>query len=771
MKSPKSQTTSETIPVERLQFKTLMLGNPNYFGNFPNLGGKVVKQQTFDTKYEELTCLGLQPQQNRLEAVVNIKQHTGYDTDACGIGSREYVRFFVQQGASWVDLGLASFDVYNISSTPLPLCYTASVDFSAARKFCFTENIAPVRAILSWGIEPPAGNPNFNPTWGNVLNARVQVEPELLYEVPIAQLVAEGLLTLPPEVQAAIDMTKELPAATAAPLSYSQLKTLYAQKSVPGSRFGFVQALKLQNGPVLSALPAVQPSAANNLLTAGADLAAILAAIESQSGNTTYEEMTCAGYNPETRELAAVIEIKLNEGYSGGLCTAGSTEYVSFFASIGGSWQALGTASVNVHDLAAVSPGNPITYAVFRISNLTEMPCETLTGVPLRAILSWQVQPTGPNFVPVWGNTINTEVQPQIGVSVGEGEQIQLMRLGGVTVDFISDTTFLATEPTPSNVPPSVAGDCDGCDSPFGGEIIVEGDFVPKIDVFDHVTGMVLPGAKPIIYQVWVERTDVPSAPFQLTNSFGIAIWPPSAPFPPVNFTQSVVPAPGPVTGGAPGAQYYWYYESNLQAVNPRTLAVFEAGGLTEGNYQVQVLGWIWDTSSSSYVSIPSQSKTIHVYNGYPHTELFASPSGVVSVVEYRPQVSISLTSIVDCGNATVGTVIEGTYSVMDNFFGAVTIALEPIEVGGVVQFENTPVLSNWTGNAECLPGPAQNQIFYDGTNTHGTSGTFTLATTGMTPCGYTLSIYAQDRAIVNSDCQYHWNQIGVGFCLVAILG
>jgi hypothetical protein len=124
----------------------------------------VVLQKAFDTAYEQLTCLGLQPQQAQLQAVVNIKQNTGYGTDACGTGSQEYVRFFVQQGASWVDLGVASFDVYNIASTPLPLSYTASVDFSAAREFCFTENIAPVRAILSWALShPPATQISLRP--------------------------------------------------------------------------------------------------------------------------------------------------------------------------------------------------------------------------------------------------------------------------------------------------------------------------------------------------------------------------------------------------------------------------------------------------------------------------------------------------------------------------------------------------------------------------------------------------------------------------------
>ena len=73
------------IVPERANFKTLILGNPNYFGTFPKLGAPV-KPKSFDTAFEQLMCLGLNPQQDRLEAVVDIKRNSGYNTDACGGG-------------------------------------------------------------------------------------------------------------------------------------------------------------------------------------------------------------------------------------------------------------------------------------------------------------------------------------------------------------------------------------------------------------------------------------------------------------------------------------------------------------------------------------------------------------------------------------------------------------------------------------------------------------------------------------------------------------
>ena len=709
-KGPKSIVSTPSahevsIAPERSTFSTLILGNPNYFGTFPKLGGKVILKKAFDTAFEEVTCLGLQPNQARLEAVVNIKQTTGYGTDPCGDGSVEYVRFFVQDTMGWHDLGLQSFHVYNIAAGAHPLSYCASVDFTEGRKFCFTENIVNVRAILSWNLAPTAGDPNFMPPWGNVLDARVQVAPEFLIPITLETLVAEKLVLVNPQALQVVDTAQKLPPKEQKPLEFAELKTLYAKTDVPSHRFGFKQAQKILASPIASNLPVVTEAfktapVVSATLTAGDELGAILGGIVKSSGDTTFEQLMCAGFNPETRELEAVVQIKKNAGYSGGLCSAGSTEYVSFFGFIGGAWQSLGTGTVNVHDLAAVTPGNPLMYAVYRVSNLTEAACAAVAGVPLRAILSWEQQPTGPDFVPVWGNIVNTQVQPIIGETL-PGEHIRLMRLGSVSVNGISDVNGLAN-------PTGIAGDCVGNNSPFGGEIIVEGDFTPKIDVFNHTTGVVLPGAKPIIYQVWVTRTDVVSAPVQLTNPFGIGLFPPDALFPPLPFTQSVQPAPGTVIGGIPGTQYYQYMESDLQAVNPRTLAAFEAGGLAEGDYFVEVRGWSFN--GLDYVPMMTQGQLIHVYNGFPHTELVPTVGGLVAVTMYRPQVAITLISIVDCGNAKVGDTLIGSYSVSDNFFGAVSIALVPITVGGVPQPENTVVLSNANS------GP--NQVVYDGTNT-----------------------------------------------------
>jgi len=748
------------LPTERKQFKNLVLSNPNYFGTFPKLGGKVVKALNGNTTYEQLACLGLNQGSDLLEGVINIKQHSGYGTDGCGAGTTEYVRFFVQDGSGWHDLGVSSVQVYDLGG-PLPLSYSISVNFSETMKFCSTENIVHVRAILSWEWEPTAGDPAFIPVWGNVVNAEVQVAPLLLYEVSIAELIAQKSISVDPDVLKDLDTGQSLPVSPPKPLSYGELKALYGNGEVPSHRFGFELATQVSKAPINQAL--VQIS------LAGEELAAILAALEKSSGDTTYEQLTCAGYNPQTRELEGVIQVKQSSGYSGGLCTSGSTEYVSFYAFFGGAWNPLGTAQVQVYDLQAASPESPISYAVFRFSNLTSMPCEELAGVPLRAILSWSTPATGPNFVPVWGNVLNTTVQPQIAAGVSEG--MRLMRIGQVTVANIDNTTGLAVvDPLFAPAfPPGlgyVGGDCPSGspwlvfsvepDSPFGGETIIEGDFNPKIDVFDHTTGMVLPGAMPIIYQAWVIPPVGPQ--FQLTGTFGIELYPPDATGG-VFYNQHLVAAPGPVPSGISGTQYYYYYESDLQAVNPRTLAVFEASGLPEGNYAIQISGYLWN--GVNYVPISPQAKTIHVYNGYQHTELVEPSLGapLVSVTEYRPQVFLTITSPSgDCGDVQVGETITGSYSVTDEFFGIVSVALVPITIGGVLQPENAVTLSN--------ANYFSNSVAYDGTNTSGTNGNFTLPTAGMTPCGYTILLQAWDRALTNNTCYGHYNEDGVGFCL-----
>jgi hypothetical protein len=95
---------------ERAQFRSLLLSNPNYFGNLTDSQFDAVLKIQANTFYENICSVGFQPQFDRLEAVVHVKQPTGYGGDICSQGTPEYVRFFMStdSGASWDDLGLTS---------------------------------------------------------------------------------------------------------------------------------------------------------------------------------------------------------------------------------------------------------------------------------------------------------------------------------------------------------------------------------------------------------------------------------------------------------------------------------------------------------------------------------------------------------------------------------------------------------------------------------------------------------------------------------------
>ena len=152
------------------------------------------------------------------------------------------------------------------------------------------------------------------------------------------------------------------------------------------------------------------------------------------------------------------------------------------------------------------------------------------------------------------------------------------------------------------------------------------------------------------------------------------------------------------------------------------------------------------------------KSQLIQVFNGFQHTELFElTPGGpLVPFTEYRPQISINITAPSgNCGDVQVGQTVSGNYSVTDDFFGSLSIALVPMSG----MFEPPVILT-------VVWPPGTNPVAYDGKNTNGTSGTFTLDTTGMTPCGYTILLQAWDRALVSDNCWGHYNDIGVGFCL-----
>ena len=169
---------------ERLNFSTLLLANPNYFGTVPDSVLQPVSDIKGNTSYEELGCVGLNTPLDRLEAVIHIKKNGGYSGGICTNGSIEWVRFYVDlhDNGVWHDVGLGWVRVHDIGGKK-PLCYAVYRDFAPIRKICTVENIVKVRAILSWNTQPPPNSPNWPPIWGNVQRRERSDPAEVLYRL------------------------------------------------------------------------------------------------------------------------------------------------------------------------------------------------------------------------------------------------------------------------------------------------------------------------------------------------------------------------------------------------------------------------------------------------------------------------------------------------------------------------------------------------------------------------------------------------------------
>ena len=203
-----------------------------------------------------------------------------------------------------------------------------------------------------------------------------------------------------------------------------------------------------------------------------------LGIIQKTDGDTSYEELKCIGLDPNVPDtLIGVIQVKKSAGYSGGPCTAGSREYVTFWADFDGNGSfetPLGTADVRVYDLPKV-PNAGVFYAVRLPVDLSRYrrSCKQPRVVHIRAILSWNVPVPGtnPNQVPTWGNREETFIS--IGPGIGEAPG-KIAILGGIPVSKIDSGTGLTTADAvfaTNNYPP----DPLGRPCPFGGRVTVQG--------------------------------------------------------------------------------------------------------------------------------------------------------------------------------------------------------------------------------------------------------------------------------------------------------
>ena len=474
---------------ERATFKGLLLGNPNYFGNLVESPFKVVLPLSGNTYYEELACLGYQPQRECLEAVVYVYQPVGYGSDVCGAGSTEYVRMYLSfdNGATWQDQGMSSFRAYNVpqgTEGGKRLEYAVSLAVSPTSKLCFQNPLILARAILSWNNPPPPNAPGWTPVWGNVRDATVFVEPRRF--IFIHEFLDSAKAKLAPQLAAIVDPEAQLPTLNES-LGAVELSGLYRNKGVPAHRFAYKELAAFLSGPATLSAEAFQSIYPNIAIDPGV----IGALFPVENGDTTYEQLTCIGLDPNAPDqLVGIIRVKKGSGYSGGPCTNGSAEYVTFWGDFDadGSYETcLGTASVAVYDVSPTPPGG-VYFAVRLPVDLSQYRQSCELGpkvVGIRAILSWGVAPpcANPNYVPVWGNREQTliciptiEQEPAGHIAILGGIPVSKINNAGSLAGFTTADAVFAT----NNLPP----DSLGRPCPFGGRVSVQG---APIDGYSYI--------------------------------------------------------------------------------------------------------------------------------------------------------------------------------------------------------------------------------------------------------------------------------------------
>jgi hypothetical protein len=712
-------------PKERVEFKKLLALNPNYFGNLIESPFKPVKKMVGNITYEEVSCLGFNPQLNLLEATVQIKLAGGYNGLLCSPGSTEYVRFYIDYGTGWVDAGLAAFNAHDIPNIldcakqkDKPLSYVVTAQLDPQQKNCKTPVLPKVRAILSWQVMPPAGQPNWPPVWGNVLDQHIQIKPRFTIFGDIYELLPDAVLKkLPPLIEEVKPFPIPLPDPP--PFELAQLADIYAGKAalrsaasvkslaVEPHRFGFahIQSVLAQgNQEVL--LSAISEWKSLNL-----DWAQAIVALDKTKADVSYEELECLGLEYNLDRLVATFRVKKPSGFSGGLCTKGSLEYVAFWADWDDTcdWTYLGTVTVNTHDIPI--PPDGLAYSAILPVDLTTVkrPCGGLNGGPkisrIRAVLSWESAPstTDPNALNTWGNRVDAHVQIRPGPIV-TGDSPIISIIGGIGVADINIFGNGMTKPAATFAFGGGAADSLSRACPFGGLIIVQG---PPIS-----------GHK---YRLWARKFGDSLTEQIVKDKFHVVNW--------LGVGSNITP--DPMTGYAT----YMDTLSNMDQV----LAHWSPPGddLWEIRLELATLGEV--------VLGTTPWHSIQLDNKAPRRKPALAPFEPPDVT-----CEIHIDSGGDCKDFTIGTssTITGHFVAQDEHFGHFSLMTLPSSM-----LPPNPTTAT--------PSTSQTATFAAGGNV------WQLNTSMMKPCGYVVLLQVWDRTILNSHPDSHnYNFYDVGFCL-----
>lgn len=660
--------------------------------------------------WEEITCVGYNPDTRRLEAVVAIKQSSGYNGGLCSNASVEYVRFFVdfKDGGGYRDMGLANFKAANISDAPPgaqhPLKYMVSIflDDKKYRKYtdCHTAVIPRVRAILSWNTIP-TGDPNQTPHYGNVFEADIQLEKKTFLIGSLIDKIKN------PNILKLIDLDAPVPVKTPPVPDPGPLFEVYRKEGIPAHRtfFSTVGSLIHSNMNFTKATSVFNLKAIQDLQINFEELYPFFNT-DQHNANISFEEVTCVGLNTETDTLGAVVHVKKANGYSGDLCHKGSTEHVAFWADWNNNGtfdEYLGTQSFEIHDISNI-PAGGLYYNVALPINVAKRlkSCNNPNIIKIRAVLSWESLPstTNPNALNTWGNSKDSLVQLRPGKV--DGIHTVITRVGDADRALIHATQHLfnynAVAPGTNN------------NRPWGGVVNFKG-IIDK-NGFGGV----------VKYRIRYKIFGAPDSSYSTvasseTNHLVNTL----LPFPFCFFT---------LTQTADANGWFVYQPdapSHIFTNDDNHLANWNTAALEDGTYTLR----FEYTDEVNNVVTGDEFSIIIINKG-----MSVSPTANSAV---DPAYNIDL--VIDGGDCHSYTptdhIIHGHVKAVHDYFALWTLELQPTShTNGIF--------------------PTPDGRTYSALGDHGdANATWTLDTAKLDPCGYTVSLMARTRVILNSNPGY----------------
>jgi hypothetical protein len=608
------------VKPERSHFNHMLAKNPNYFGNIVGSKLKPIMKLISDPGYEQLTCVGYNPDTTEMKATFSIKRASGYSGNLCHLGSFEHVRFYMDfhDGAGFIDQGSIAVNVHDIPNHKdcngkyiLPIQYVATLK-KKTRKFstCDSPSLPTLRAILSWSADPPAASPSWLPVWGGRMDCDVQIKPSWIINLQNLEIdlshyfdiakTSPNLTTKQLKEVTGIDIGQFLPVATN--ISLKELVQKYDRLKVPTTRTVYKKIYNMIKYPAseITMMDKLMLEKLNININPIIDQIIALP-IDTSKANVDFEELECVGLDYATESLVATIKIKKKTGFIGNLCDLGSKEYISFWVDWNWddkcSWEYVDTVELKVHDIDM--KGDHLCYSVSFPLNATyhRRLCTNPNVIRVRGVLSWNVPPstTNPNILEYYGNRVDSHVQIKPGIVLNPGDVIPYFdSIGGIDVNLVNNGTGL-----------TILGAHFG----YGGGIVPVGTAFGGLVV---LTGPSFDG-----YRYKIKITNLTDGTFTYaSNSFWVdGHWG-------QNFQE-------------PDADGYYHFLGYLQ--NTRNILA----RLTPGTDDKFLIGMEVDTIPGVF------SKTIQMDNTWPSLQLHINDGG-------------------DCTHYKKGDEIEGTFSVYD---------------------------------------------------------------------------------------------------------